>query len=78
MIDPQQSIGTAALVAAVIVPVLMKISHDRKLQHIENQKKLDEILKEKEYLIPHDHIENDDDEPLLASGIIRKRKRNGP
>jgi hypothetical protein len=80
VIDVQQALLTAATAVAGIIPVLLKISHDRRQQHRENQQRLgdieekvDEVRKEREYLSPHDHIESGDD-PLLASGIIRRRK----
>jgi hypothetical protein len=75
MIAWDQLIGTTVAVSAIIVPVLAKISSDRRKQHRENQAKMDEILHERQYLRPHDHIESDQ-EPLLASGIIWRRRKN--
>lgn len=74
MIVWDQLIGTTVAVSAIIVPILAKVSSDRRKQHHENQIKLNELLNERAYLIPHDHIECDD-APLLASGVIRKRRR---
>jgi hypothetical protein len=72
-----QLIGTTVAVSAIIVPILAKVSSDRRKQHHENQEKLNELLNEREFLEPHFHIEQND-QPLSASGIIRReRRKNG-
>lgn len=53
----------------------------RQKEHEENQEKLDAILLDQLYLVPHDHIESrvpsdDGDVPLTRGGIIRRP--NGP
>lgn len=45
---------------------------DNDQRHKENKERLDELLGERQYLKPHDHIETGN-EPLMADGIIRKR-----
>lgn len=74
MIDWAQWALTVVGVTGIIAPILWGVTQQRKRQHIENQQKFDLLLGEREYLPAHDHIENGD-EPLLASGVIRKRRR---
>lgn len=69
---------TAVNVLGVGVPIFIYLAankHSARLdterRHKENQKKLDELTSERMYLKPHDHIEEDG--PLTADGIIRKR-----
>lgn len=51
-----------------------RIRAEQNRRHKENQDKLDGIIKEQQYLEPHDHIEETG--TLKVTGIIR-RKPNG-
>lgn len=73
--------GEVIKVAEVASPILFGIwlmrRGERKkmeMRHTENQQKLDELLIERKYLVPHDH--NEDEGPLMFDGIVR-RKFNG-
>lgn len=73
--------GEVIKVSEVAAPILfgiwlMKRGEKKKMEtrHIENQQKLDELLIERKYLVPHDH--NEDEGPLTFDGIVR-RKFNG-
>lgn len=44
-------------------------------RHRQNQAKLNELLDERDYLVPHDHNEKGN-QTLSAGGIIRRKKRN--
>jgi len=64
-------------IIGVLVPVLLYLVNDRKKMkqhqdklHLENAAKLDEIIRERQYLPQHFHIEKEG--ALNAEGIIRK------
>lgn len=68
---------TIVQIIGVAVPVILYIAtnryyakRDNDRRHAENTARLEEIISERKYLVPHDHIEEDGE--LHASGIIRK------
>lgn len=69
-------------ILGVVIPLVLYIASNKysakkenEKRHAENTRRLDELVSEREYLKPHDHIEREG--PLMVQGIIRKRK-NGP
>jgi hypothetical protein len=73
-------IDAAGWVAVAVTVILYMASNkkaakrDMDLRHQENQSKLNEIISERNFLPPHDHIEEHG--TLEADGIIR-RPKNG-
>lgn len=74
VIDAAGWVGVALTVIFYIASNKKSAKTENDQRHAENKRKLDELLGERQYLKPHDHIETEG--PLQAEGIIR-RKVNG-
>ena len=72
--DLIEAAGVATPILIYLIASKKKTKKEQDAMHVENQKKLDELISERVYLIPHDHVERSG--VLEAEGIIR-RKANG-
>lgn len=72
--DLIEAAGVAAPIVLYLVASKRKTKKEQDERHTENQQKLDDLLTERKYLLPHDHPEKTG--PLFAENIQR-RKVNG-